>query len=170
MTKKKPVKVSESKPIAPALVNVSDGTHQQTVNIVRRDYGSVIREGRRKMKIGAVELSNKLGYSNSACTSWEKNTTRPDIDAVVPLCNILGLKLGEFFGAEENEGNLLPDERAILYLYRQFSPELKVAFYEMVQVMARDRYNISPDEEKEEEPEEQKTFRRTHYGVTKRKR
>lgn len=47
------------------------------------------------------EIAEKLGVSKSSVTNWLKGKNSPDANLVMPICNLLNITVGQFFGEEE---------------------------------------------------------------------
>jgi len=90
-----------------------------------------------------VQVCKDLGYTYTLCSSWERNLARPDIDMVLPLCNYLKIPLAEFFGAKEQESELTPEERELLYNYRDIDDDEKQALSLIVAKSAKKNATIS---------------------------
>lgn len=47
------------------------------------------------------EIAEKLGVSKSSVTNWLKGKNSPDANLVMPICNLLNITVGQFYGEEE---------------------------------------------------------------------
>lgn len=48
------------------------------------------------------EIAEKLGVSKSSVTNWLKGKNSPDANFVMPICRLLNITVGQFYGEEEN--------------------------------------------------------------------
>lgn len=51
------------------------------------------------------EIAEKLGVSKSSVTNWIKGKNSPDANLVMPICNLLNITIGQFYG-EDSSGPL----------------------------------------------------------------
>ena len=82
-------------------------------------YGSLIRTWRMKRGINQKELSAMLGFSKNLVCNWEAGRSRPDINLIPKLCEILGISIPAFFGCPANSQELTDQEQTVLRNYRQ---------------------------------------------------
>ncbi len=84
----------------------------------RTQVGQVIREYRTAAGMDRSELAQRLGYTRTAVGNWESGLTRPDIDTLPRLCEVLRIPITELLGLPD--GIALPgEERGILDMYRR---------------------------------------------------
>lgn len=48
-------------------------------------------------KFSQKEVAEKLGVSQSSITNWIKGKNSPDVDLVIPICNLFGISVAELF-------------------------------------------------------------------------
>ena len=66
--------------------------------------GSRILEYRKKMNMSQEEFANKIGVSRQAVSKWELDKAYPDLDKLVDICGMFGLRLAELVnGVEQDE-------------------------------------------------------------------
>ena len=82
----------------------------------------MIRTYRRKAKISQQDLGEMLGVTRNTVVNWEGGKYRPDIDLLLPLCEVFGITLYELFGTEDQSQGVSAHERGLLDQYRQISP------------------------------------------------
>ena len=82
----------------------------------------MIRTYRKKAKISQQELGEMLGVTRNTVVNWEGGRYRPDIDLLLPLCEIFGISLYELFGTLDRAPGISSPEKAVLEQYRQISP------------------------------------------------
>ena len=82
-------------------------------------YGNTIRKYREAMGMDQRSVGEALGYSTNTISNWENGVSRPDIDAIPRLCELLRIPLPVFFAVEhdpaapESESKLLRDFRCL---------------------------------------------------------
>ena len=98
-------------------------------------YGNTIRRYREMSGMDQKTVGESLGYSTNTISNWENGVSRPDIDAIPRLCELLRIPLNVFFDVEhdpaapQNEIALIKDfrmlgnerQRAVLQLTHQLA-------------------------------------------------
>lgn len=72
------------------------------------------------------EIAEKLGVSKSSVTNWLKGKNSPDANLVIPICNLLNITVGQFYGEEEKSpstAEAVPGEEQLISLYRDLNDE-----------------------------------------------
>lgn len=72
------------------------------------------------------EIAEKLGVSKSSVTNWLKGKNSPDANLVMPICNLLNITVGQFYGEEEKSpstAEAVPGEEQLISLYRDLNDE-----------------------------------------------
>ena len=82
----------------------------------------MIRTYRKKAKISQHDLGEMLGVTRNTVVNWEGGKYRPDIDLLLPLCDVFGITLYELFGTEDVSLGVSAHEKVLLDQYRQISP------------------------------------------------
>jgi DNA-binding XRE family transcriptional regulator len=82
----------------------------------------LIRTYRKKAKISQQDLGDMLNVTRNTVVNWEGGKYRPDIDLLLPLCEIFGITLYELFGTEDRSLGISSHEKDLLKQYRQISP------------------------------------------------
>ena len=82
----------------------------------------MIRLYRKKARISQQDLGDKLGVTRNTVVNWEGGKYRPDIDLLLPLCDVFGITLYELFGTEDRSLGISSHEKGLLEYYRQVSP------------------------------------------------
>ena len=82
----------------------------------------MIRTYRKKLKISQQDLGEMLGVTRNTVVNWEGGKYRPDIDLLLPLCEVFGITLYELFGTEDQSLGVSAHEKGLLDQYRQISP------------------------------------------------
>lgn len=66
--------------------------------------GRFICENRKKCGLSQKELADRLHITDKAVSKWERGISFPDISLLIPLSEILGVRLYDLLtGGEENE-------------------------------------------------------------------
>ena len=60
--------------------------------------GENIRRLRKVKGLTQDELSDKLYYSSNAVSSWERNRTKPSVETLKLMAEVLGVSVGELTG------------------------------------------------------------------------
>ena len=83
--------------------------------------GKFIADIRKKKHLTQEEIANKLGITSKAVSKWETGKGLPDVSLYVPLCEILGISLNEFFAGQYLNKDEIKDnaEKNILNMANQ---------------------------------------------------
>ncbi len=93
-------------------------------------YGNIIRRYRERQGLDQRSVGAALGYSTNTISNWENGVSRPDIDAVPKLCELLQIPLHVFFDIEcdpavpEQESSLIQDFRSLGQERRRMAAQL----------------------------------------------
>lgn len=79
--------------------------------------GEKIRFARTKKGLKQSELSSLLGIRNTAISSWENNQSKPDINMLESLCQILEVNPNYFFNLDIND-SITINELDLIKKYR----------------------------------------------------
>lgn len=110
-----------------------------------------IKELRESRKIKQKEMAEILQVPNNTYNQWENEKRQPDHDMLVRIAKYFGVTVDYLLGREEetqkekspsNDG-LLPDEQALLSIYRMTPSEKRLDFI-------RQLINLVPDEDQTE--------------------
>ncbi len=93
-----------------------------------------IRYYRKKKGMEQKQLAQMLGITGNAVTNWENGRSRPDIQALPRLCEILNISLYELMGLQDPNIHCTPDEQNMITDYRALSE----AHQKFVQKMVSD--------------------------------
>lgn len=61
------------------------------------------------------EIAEKLGVSKSSVTNWLKGKNSPDANLVMPICNLLNISIGQFYGEDDDTGTKKSTQKAPSY-------------------------------------------------------
>ena len=78
-----------------------------------------IKYYRELMGMEQKELARLLGITGNSISNWEKGRSRPDINLIPRICEILHTTLYELFGMEDPTSTLTAGEQMHLDTYRQ---------------------------------------------------
>ena len=84
----------------------------------RARVGQTIRKYRTEAGMDQAALAAKLGLTKTAVGNWELGLSRPDVDTVPRLCEILRVPVTELLGIP-GEAALAAEDRAVLEMYRR---------------------------------------------------
>ena len=93
-----------------------------------------IRYYRKKKGMEQKQLAQMLGITGNAVTNWENGRSRPDIQTLPRLCEILNVSLYELMGLPDPYVQYTPDEQNMMTDYRTLSE----AHQKFVQKMVSD--------------------------------
>lgn len=66
-------------------------------------------------KYSQKEIAEKLGVSRSSVTNWLEGKNSPDVELVMPICELLNITIEQFYGVEEVTLDEKYTEKAPLY-------------------------------------------------------
>ena len=89
--------------------------------------GRFIAERRKTKNLTQQNVADKLNVTYKAVSKWECGKGLPDVSLYVPLCEILGITLNEFFAGEclKKEEVIQNSEKVILNLAKEESKQKK---------------------------------------------
>ena len=84
--------------------------------------GQFIAALRREKGLTQAELAGKLNITDKSVSKWECGKCMPDASAVRPLCDILGVTVGELFAGEKltDGGGVLVAEESMLEIIKLY--------------------------------------------------
>ncbi len=112
----------------------------------KTDYGAIIRRYRERAGFEAVAVSKALGYSPNAVKNWELGYSRPNLDVIVRLCQILNMPLEAFFGIP-GANNMDAQEVSILGVYHRLNRYNKQVLVDMGHSLLRMQQESISDQE-----------------------
>ncbi len=84
-------------------------------------YGSVIREYRLQANMEQEELAHICGLTGNSVSNWERGVSRPDLNLIPILCEVLSMPLEVFFGMPLRN-TLSNEDKALLADYHELTP------------------------------------------------
>lgn len=85
------------------------------------DVGNRIKELREEFGLSARGLADKVGLDPSQISKIEKDVSKPSLDALFRICNVLDISLSEFF--DQSEVNLSHEQQLLLKHSNSLSKE-----------------------------------------------
>ena len=67
------------------------------------NLGEKIYELRKQQNLSQEELGDKLNVSRQTISKWERNESTPDLDKIVPLCDLFNLSVDELLQVKKIE-------------------------------------------------------------------
>ena len=61
--------------------------------MVRRSMGELIKKQRIEKGLSQSNLAEQIGITRQSISKWETNTSRPDYENLISLCEILDLPI-----------------------------------------------------------------------------
>lgn len=99
-------------------------------------FGSRLRTARKAKQLTQKELAVKIKAAHNSISNWENDQNMPDPDTIQHLCWALDVQPNYFFSVDnaspprsfsETSLSLTPDERTIIFKYRQLDDRGKAA-------------------------------------------
>ncbi|MBR3693477.1 MAG: helix-turn-helix transcriptional regulator [Erysipelotrichales bacterium] len=60
------------------------------------NIGNLLKQARKQKAMTQEDLSHAIGVSRQAISKWESNETKPDLENIYKLCEVLGLTIDDF--------------------------------------------------------------------------
>ncbi len=67
------------------------------------NLGEKIYELRKRQNLSQEELGDKLNVSRQTISKWERNESTPDLDKIVPLCDLFNLSIDELLQVKKTD-------------------------------------------------------------------
>lgn len=104
-----------------------------------------IRKIRKEKNITQKQLAEKFNLHQTAISEWESGRTYPRIEIAIQLANYFGVTIDYLLGREPDSGlvyvhkdpALTDDEKELLNIYRNITPELKENARSMIDLMPK---------------------------------
>ena len=138
-----------------------------------KNLGNNIAKLRRSADITQEQLAEQLNVSVSAVSQWENGKTLPDISAIPVLCHVFSVSSDELLGIDhekdEEEIKRISDEAHLLMSRAHKVKAEKVLLeglkrfpnsYELMEALMFLYYNLSVDNDTEEEKKKQEKYLR----------
>lgn len=92
--------------------------------------GSRIRMFREEKGLSQKEFAAAIGQSNTTVSNWERGLTRPDVDVLVKICEVLDVPADDLLDIRIAPGDISEHEKKLILAYRK-----KVKFQEAVDIL-----------------------------------
>ena len=80
---------------------------------------------RKRKKLSQKYLADKLGYSQSLVSKWEKNLREPDLDTLQRIADLLDVTINDLIGNKDINKNRIPIEMIEDIIdYEELSPSM----------------------------------------------
>ena len=104
-------------------------------------YGNIIRQYREMNAMDQRTVGEALGFSTNTISNWENGVSRPDIDAIPKLCELLHIPFPVFFDVEQDPA--APEsETALIKAFRQLGEDRKQAVLQLTRHLARSEMKL----------------------------
>ena len=100
------------------IVSLTDHKKEKLHAHNREMYGDIIRTWRQHRGISQTQLTQALGLSKNLVGNWEAGRSRPDINIIPALCDLLDISISAFFGVPSRPGELTANEQRHINSYR----------------------------------------------------
>ena len=100
------------------LVGLTSHKKEKLQALNKEMYGEVIRTWRQYRGISQARLTDALGLSKNLVSNWEAGRSRPDINIIPALCDLLDISISAFFGLPSRPGELSTQEQRHISNYR----------------------------------------------------
>ena len=114
-------------------IQITSSTKEKEINAVARN----IRRRREELGWEQKDLSSKLGVAPNTICNWEKGYSKPSIDMLAPLSNILGITLYELFDMKEPSIEYSAREQKLMSNYNDLSDDHKIAVDNLIYNLRR---------------------------------
>ena len=114
-------------------LNTKETIHKKEIPVICRR----IRYYRELLGIEQKELAARLDIVGNAVSNWENGRSRPDINLIPEICNVLGITLYELFDIDDPLLRYTKREQYLLSRYRNLSDSNKYLVDNLIQSMER---------------------------------
>ena len=105
------------------------------------NFGSRVREARKKQQLSMEQLGQKMGISGSLVGRYERNVENPKPDTIKRFADALGVDANWLEKGEYGDNSLSGDEQQLLRYFRTMSPEgQRVALERMDELSQHPKY------------------------------
>jgi transcriptional regulator with XRE-family HTH domain len=90
------------------------------------------------------DVAFRMNVKSNTISNWEKGISRPNLDQLAQLCQVLSVKADSILGLDKTgmERTLNLKEQHILTTYRNCSPEMQSAFFNFTLQLDRMNHSI----------------------------
>ena len=108
-------------------------TSKKEVNSIARN----IRKKREELGWEQKDLANKLGVAPTTICNWETGYSKPSVEMLAPLSNILGITLYRLFDMKEPSIGYSAREQKMMSNYSELSDDHKIAVDNLIYNLRR---------------------------------
>ena len=94
-----------------------------------------IKKYREQIGMEQKELARRLGIHKSAVSNWETGFSKPNIEILVPVCNVLGVSLYELFGLDDPMMKYTKQEQRVFAKYKELNEPHRAAVSTMIDML-----------------------------------
>ena len=102
-------------------------------------FASVIKDSRIKSGMNQETFAAKINVSRNTVAGWETGHSRPDINMIPAICNVLQISLDRFFGRETIQK---AEEREMIGLFRLLDKDDRQIMLWQMQAIAEKREEV----------------------------
>lgn len=96
---------------------------------MKYEVGKRIKYYREKMGLTQRKFAELLGVSNTRVSNWELGDSRPDVDLLMGICEVLHVAADELLDIKLSDEKLTREEKEIVDTFRNFSGEDKIRLF-----------------------------------------
>ena len=96
------------------------------------DFGSLIHERRVLKNISQAELAELLYSDPNSVANWETGRSRPPLEVIPRLCDLLEVPMDVFFHMPQHRGALSPDQQEAVGLYHRLDAHDRAVIDHMI--------------------------------------
>jgi transcriptional regulator with XRE-family HTH domain len=90
-----------------------------TGGIYMYKIGGRIKMFREERGFSQKEFAEAIGQSNTTVSNWERGLTRPDVDMLVKICEVLAVAADDILDIQITSGNITEHEKKVVLAYRK---------------------------------------------------
>ena len=95
-------------------------------------FGSVIHLYRTRRNLSQADLADRLYVDRNSVANWEGGRSRPPLDVIPRLCDILSVPMDTFFNMPRHERDLSLEEQDAIALYHRLNPHDREVIHAMI--------------------------------------
>ena len=80
-----------------------------------------IRFYRDKRRIDQRDMASRLGITGNSISNWETGRSRPDVNLLPAICEVLDITLNDLFGIESSSANISDKQKELIRKYESLS-------------------------------------------------
>ena len=107
-------------------------------------FGALIKERRRQSHLSQREFAELMHVTRNTVVNWEADYSRPDLNLIPTICELLHIRLHELFHMPPENG-LDPLENRVMENLRTLSPANRRVVDKMIIAMVEEECRDIPD-------------------------